>query len=266
MRLLIICCLVVILFSPARAQRAPASDELLTNASIIKLSKAGFREKTIISIILRRPSRFDVSAENLIVLKKNGLSEKIILAMVARAAGAESVASLESDWDEDSMDTPLKIPDKQPNSGAAAEPHGLNIFGSSGGSRGRLRSRSGNGSAENDTLTTGSATARIIRAPAEAGGAEPKLEKTPTLDNNAVIELVEAGFSAGTVIRRVDLSPAEFDLSSAKLAELRRHGVTEEIIAAMRRAMGDNSTGDNSMGDNSADKTNHQSKVSPKKN
>lgn len=88
-------------------------------------------------------------------------------------------------------------------------------------------------------MTTGSATVRILRPPAEAGGgAQARLEKTPTLTNDSVIKLVEAGFSEGTIIKRIEDSPAEFDLSSAKLEELRRRRVTEAIIVAMTDAMG----------------------------
>ncbi len=78
-----------------------------------------------------------------------------------------------------------------------------------------------------------------MRPPAEAGGASAlKLEKTPTLTNDSVVELVEAGFSEGTIIRRIEQSPVGFDLSPAKMAELRKRRVTEPIIAAMRVAMG----------------------------
>jgi hypothetical protein len=86
---------------------------------------------------------------------------------------------------------------------------------------------------------------RILRPPAESGGpvAAPKLEKTPTLTNESVVELVEAGFTEGTIIRRIEQSPVEFDLAVEKLAELRRRRVTEPIIVAMRAAMGDDGAG-----------------------
>jgi hypothetical protein len=115
---------------------------------------------------------------------------------------------------------------------------GTDIFGSSGGSHGRVRSRGANGGADNDTQTTGSATVHIIRTPTE-GDAPAKLERTPTLTNDSIVELVEAGFSEGTIIRRIEQSPVEFDLSAAKLAELRKRRVSEPVIAAMRAAMGD---------------------------
>jgi len=70
-----------------------------------------------------------------------------------------------------------------------------------------------------------------------------KMEKTPTLTNDSVIKLVEAGFSEGTIIKRIEDSPAEFDLSSAKLEELRRRRVTEAIILAMTAAMGNDPVG-----------------------
>ena len=80
---------------------------------------------------------------------------------------------------------------------------------------------------------------RIIKPPSEAGeSAAPKLEKTPTLTNEGVIRLVEAGFSEGTIIKRIEESPVEFDLSPAKLDELFKKRVTDAIIAAMRTAMG----------------------------
>ena len=72
----------------------------------------------------------------------------------------------------------------------------------------------------------------------EAGGA-PKLERTPTLNNDSIVELVEAGFSEGTIIRRIEGSPFDFDMSASKLAELRRRRVSDRIIAAMKTALGD---------------------------
>jgi len=98
-----------------------------------------------------------------------------------------------------------------------------------------------NGSNEGQTTTTGSATVRILRPPAEAGGAQPRLERTPTLNNESVIKLVEAGFSEGTIIKRIEDSPVDFDLSTTKLDELRRRRVTEAIITAMTAAMSDES-------------------------
>jgi hypothetical protein len=56
-----------------------------------------------------------------------------------------------------------------------------------------------------------------------------------------VIKLVEAGFSEGTIIKRIEDSPADFDLSKTKVDELRKRRVTEAIITAMTAAMSDGS-------------------------
>jgi hypothetical protein len=93
---------------------------------------------------------------------------------------------------------------------------------------------------QNEGNVSGSATVRIIKPQSEAGeSASPKLEKTPTLTNEGVIKLVEAGFSEGTIIKRIEDSPVDFDLSPARLDELFKRRVSDAIIAAMKAAIGD---------------------------
>jgi hypothetical protein len=223
----------------ARAQGgSPAGSTTLTNAAVVKLVRAGFKEKTLIAIINARPVSFDLSPDRLIELKKGGVPERVILAMLARA---ESIDFASEGWDDDEM--PLggfgRESGRQGSPGAAgSDPDEVNIFGSSGGASGRTRQRGQSGGGDTDTLTTGSASVRIIRPPTEAGGAA-KLERTPTLTNDSVVELVEAGFSEGTIVRRIEQSPVEFDLSPAQLAELRKRRVGEPVINAMRAAMGE---------------------------
>ena len=216
----------------------------LTNASIVKLVRARFSEKTVIAIIQARPARFDLSPERLIELKKSGVGERIILMMLACAEGNLAVRDRAGD---EFADDPFfdeaggasRVPGtRRPES--QRDPNEVNIFGSSGGVRGRSRSRIGGGAAEGEAQTNGSASVRIMRPQAETGGAganAPILERTPTLTNESVIELVEAGFSEGTILRRIESSPAEFDFSPAKIAELRRRRVSEFVITAMRAAM-----------------------------
>ncbi len=124
---------------PARPQgQAPgaAGPTTLTNASVVKLVRAGFKEKTVIAIINARPVSFDLSPDRLIELKKAGVPERVILAMLARA---ESVDFASDDWDEDEM--PLGgLGRGRGQAGAPGpDPGEVNIFGSSGGSSGRTR-------------------------------------------------------------------------------------------------------------------------------
>ena len=230
----------------ARAQAQRADEQVLTNASVIKLVRGGFSDKAVVAIINSRPTRFDLTTERLIELKKSRVSERVILAMIGRSGGGEVAA--DDDWDMESdtffNDSARPRADRGANAppGAAPAPGETNIFGSSGGSRGRVRSRGNNGGVTDDTETLGSASVRIIRPPTEGGGASPKLERTPTLTNESVMQLVEAGFSDGTIIRRIEQSPVEFELTEAKLAELRKRRVSEPVIAAMVAAMSEDSS------------------------
>ena len=223
----IMCC------TPALHVRAQQAEAPLTNAAVVKLVRAGFKEKTVIAIIHNRPNRFNLDPDRLIELKRNGVSENIILAMLAQT---DSFVLADDDWIDDSG---FKGNTKSGDGNSKGQAGGSDIFGSSSGSRNQNRGRGMNGGNEGESTTTGSATVRILRPPAEAGGATLKLEKTPTLTNDSVIKLVEAGFSEGTIIKRIEDSPAEFELSTARLEELRRRRVTEAIIVAMTAAMGD---------------------------
>ena len=215
---------------------AQQPDALLTNASVMKLVKAGFKEKTVIAIINNRPGEFNLDTEHLIDLKRNGVNENIILAMLSSQMGTVVVNNDEEWEDDDKFFKGMKKP------GSAGEPQaqGDNIFGSGASSQSQSRSRGGLGGNQSDGNVTGSATVRIIKPPMEAGeSATPKLEKTATLNNEAVIRLVEAGFSEGTIIKRIEESPVNFDLSPAKIDDLHKRRVTDPIIAAMTAAMGD---------------------------
>ena len=236
-----------LILSPAALAQTSQSQKTLTNASVVKLAKAGFKEKTIIQIINSRAPNFDLSPERMIELKRNGVSEKVIIAMLARQEGMDPFD--DETWsDEDFISK--GVDPKADNSagsnsgsgsGTSSNDPGTNIFGSSGGAKGRTKSNMGNGGVDNDIVTTGSATVRILRPPTEAGGAgsSVKLEKTKSLTNESIVELVEAGFTEGTIIRRIEQSPVEFDLAPAKLDELRKRRVSEKIVTAMKTAMGD---------------------------
>jgi hypothetical protein len=229
-RILLATFLSLSLFAMAYGQQA---DGPLTNAGVVKLVKAGFKEKTVITIINNRPSDFKLDTEHLIELKRNGVNENIILAMLSSQMGTVFVN--EDEWSSDPF-----FKDSKKQSGDSQASGGDSIFGSGSSSQSSSRSRGGLGGNQNDSNLSGSATVRIIKPPAEGGqAASPKLEKTPTLTNEGVIKLVEAGFSEGTIIKRIEESPVEFDLSPGKLDELFKRRVSDAIVAAMRAAMGD---------------------------
>lgn len=232
----VLTCLALFLF----VSRAPAqtpNQRPLTNGSVIKLVKAGFKEKTIVAVIGARVARFDLSTDGLIELKRNRVSERIILAMLQQQEG---IAFEDDDFGDESSfgnNNDLKRGLPGENSGDKTG-NSADIFGSSSGSRDQTKTRGGNYGTSGGTITSGSATVRILRPPVEAN-APPKLDKTPTLTNSSIVELVNGGFSEGTIIRRIEQSPVDFDLSPDKLAELRKQGVGDKVLSAMKLAMGD---------------------------
>jgi len=235
-RLLIAALLSVSTFAvSAGAQQS--SEALMTNAAVVKLVKAGFKEKTVIAIIGSRPNVFNLDAEQLIQLKRQGVSENIILAMLA-TEDATIIVNEDEQW---ATDEQFFRGTKRSGNGSENSA-GTGIFGSGGSSQSKTESRGGSGNSQNEGNLTGSATVRILKPPAEAGGTTTaKLEKAPTLNNEGVIRLVEAGFSEGTIIKRIEESPVDFDLSPAKVDELHKRRVTDAIIAAMSAAMGGDS-------------------------
>lgn len=233
-------------------QSQSESDATLTNAAVIKLVRAKFSDKMIVAVIRSRPARFDLSPDRLIELKKSGASERVILAMLARGDESQFAGVQNSDPEDDEFFNGLGGSPRKSNAGTQpnqTDPNSVDIFGSSGGVRAQTQTNGVNGGVSGETQTTGSATVRIIR-PQEQGGAAAKLERTPTITNQSVVDLVEAGFSEGTIVRRIENSPAEFDLSPAKLAELRKRRVTEPVINAMRDAMRDDAPATTARPDN----------------
>ena len=133
--------------TPVAAQES--SKDPLTNASIIKLVKAGFKEKSIIAIIHSRPNRFKLATEDLISLKHQGASENIILAMLSQNEPFEMTGE---EWSDESF---FRDPNKAPDTSAGQQDQGTGIFGSGGSSRSQSRSRGGNGGGESEGNITG---------------------------------------------------------------------------------------------------------------
>jgi hypothetical protein len=221
--------LALMLLVAATAAIAQSPSSPMTNGAVIKLVRAGFKEKTVIAIIHSRPNRFDLEPDRLIELKRNGVSENIILTMLS-----QSEALFGGD--------DLSFADPDPTRKRSDEDSGDgDIFGDRAGTSGETRGRGMSGSNQSARTTTGNATVRILRPPPDESGAALKLEKTPTLTNDSIVGLVNAGFSEGTIIKRIEGSPVDFDLSEAKIDDLRRHRVTEPVIVAMKTAMRDDS-------------------------
>jgi hypothetical protein len=229
--------------TPAQKPLQPAKVEVLTNDSIISLVKAGFKEKTIVTLMRTAPVNFDLSANKLIQLKRNGVNEDVIQAMIHRQALQTGAAfSLRDDEfftaDDEAFfkaQPRLELPELRPSTPKDMA-QDTDIFGSRSGAQSQTRSRGGmNSDRSGSGELSGSATVRIIKPPTESS--EPKLERAPRLNNQNIIDMVQAGFTEGTILRKIELEQVEFDLSPKAVAELRKNRVSDKVVKAMRTAM-----------------------------
>jgi hypothetical protein len=68
------------------------AQETLTNQSVVEMVKAGLPERVILAKIRTSPTNFDTSTDALIALKKSGVSEKIIEAVMSPSPAASAAA------------------------------------------------------------------------------------------------------------------------------------------------------------------------------
>ena len=69
------------------------SQEALTNDAIVKMVKAGMSESLIVSMVGQQPGNYSTKVDDLIALKQAGVSDKIVSAMAAKAAGGPIAAA-----------------------------------------------------------------------------------------------------------------------------------------------------------------------------
>ena len=69
------------------------SQEALTNDGILKMVKAGMSESLIVSMVGQQPGKYSTKVDDLIALKQAGVSDKIVSAMAAKAAGGPIAAA-----------------------------------------------------------------------------------------------------------------------------------------------------------------------------
>src|SRR5262249_8499009 len=146
-RLGVIIIIVLVAASGALAQ-SQDRNEVLNNQSIINLTKARFKDSTIITIIRTSETQFDISTAKLVDLKKRGVSERVISEMIARTnmgIAAQRLGSLRDDEffskDDDAFfNGPIfkQVPSEKE---AKKREDEAMIFGSQSGSKSGTRSR-----------------------------------------------------------------------------------------------------------------------------
>ncbi len=91
------------MFAVALAVGIPAgAQQSLNNASITKMWQAGLGDGTIVQLIASQPGQYTVTPDALVAMKKAGVSDAVIHALVAKATGApvEPMAAQASGMDD----------------------------------------------------------------------------------------------------------------------------------------------------------------------
>jgi len=70
---------------PLLGQAGQGTRSVMTNSDVAQMAKAGISESTILLAIQKSSTDFDTSAKSLVELKKQGVSDKLLDAMLVRA-------------------------------------------------------------------------------------------------------------------------------------------------------------------------------------
>jgi hypothetical protein len=70
------------------------AQEVLTNDSVVQMVKAGLPEAVVIAKIKSTATKFDLKTDSLVNLKKAGVSDKVLEAMVAAGSGSPTAGAM----------------------------------------------------------------------------------------------------------------------------------------------------------------------------
>jgi hypothetical protein len=137
-------CLLLVLFTLAASSSVLAQqDEVLTNEEVISLAVAGLNKTIIVNKIRTSKSNFDLSTNALIKLKKAGVSDEIVNAMLEAKSGKQATTNT-------STATSSDMSGGDPNDPMAPHSFGLYLFEEKNGVR-KMTQMAPNVSAQNRT-------------------------------------------------------------------------------------------------------------------
>ncbi len=82
---------------PLQPSTDTSRPQALTNDSIMKMTQAGLDEKILLQTVQTQPGAYDTAPDDLIALKKAGVSQRVIAAMQARSAGLATRPATDAD-------------------------------------------------------------------------------------------------------------------------------------------------------------------------
>lgn len=136
-------CLLIVSFTLAASSRVLAQDEVLTNDEIISLAGAGLNKTIIVNKIRSSKTNFDLSTNALIKLKKAGVSDEIVNAMLDAKNGKQTTTA-------NDLGNSSNMSGGDPNDPMAPHGFGLYLYEEKNGVR-RMTQMAPNVSAQNRT-------------------------------------------------------------------------------------------------------------------
>ncbi len=137
-------CLLLTVFCLTASQTVRAQEETMTNGEVISLVKAGLNKTIIVNKIRTSKTAFDLSTDGLIALKKAGVSDDIVTAMLEAKSGKSMSSGSSGSSSGGSM------AGGDPNDPAAAHGYGIYMFEERDGVR-KMTQLAPNVSAQNRT-------------------------------------------------------------------------------------------------------------------
>jgi hypothetical protein len=86
----LLCLLLTFLVATCVAAVPAEAQQGLTNTDIVKMQSAGLSESIIVSSVNSQPAAYDTSTDGLLALKKAGVSDAVVAAMISRNAAMRS--------------------------------------------------------------------------------------------------------------------------------------------------------------------------------
>lgn len=204
---------------------------------IIQLAKNGYRDKQIIAIIEATDSRFQVDADTLITLKREGVPEKVIEAIVARSDGPPEATPRDEVREEPATRDAQPSPrddrwrtegDRAPHDDAGSPPHEHAAAASPRASTARDLSfnaypftEEGGGHHQHIAVALGDVPILIVRAEAGFRSTEARAEAITAALNRALARGIGVAADGSSIVL-TDASRAEvLQVSRGDLVALR---------------------------------------------
>jgi len=191
------------------------AQQAMNNDDIVKMVRAGQSDDQIVSSINASPGAYVTSVKALTDLQSQGVSARIIMAMMRKANGSAPAAS------------PSQPPAAAPVQASPAPAPSL--------SRERMKKAAWGAEPAPAPVPPPVPTPAPVVAPApvDANGwaAAPAPARNPVgLNNDSIIKMVKAGLSDDLIIATINAEPGTYDATADALIALKAAGASDKLV------------------------------------